>query len=380
MHLAILGAGPIGIESAIAATQKGHTVTVLERGRVGESVLGWGHVPMFTPWHMNTTVRGRALLGLGDLRNEGCPSGASYVHDYLQPLANELDVRTETRVAGVGKAGLRKGQLLGSRDRLETPFEVLIECGGREGTLRFDGVVDCTGVFEQPNPTGASGLPVPGERAAVASGHLSYGPGRRVLPAGSEVLLIGDGASAVTTLAAIMDDAHAARIHWVTPSLRVPGFASPSEDPLPSRRHLFELGHAAPEHNKVNHLPGAQIHAFEHSDKGLQVTLSSGITLDVQGAISCTGYRPDLSILRELQAHWCWGTDGPMKLAATLLTNASGDCLQAPTHGVDALRHPEPRLFVLGAKSYGRRSDFLLARGHAQIDDVMRLLEQDETT
>jgi hypothetical protein len=65
-----------------------------------------------------------------------------------------------------------------------------------------------------------------------------------------------------------------------------------------------------------------------------------------------------------------------MRLAAALLaaSGSGGDCLNAPALGPEALRSPEPRLFVLGSKSYGRRSDFLLQSGHAQVRDLVTLL------
>ena len=374
MHLAILGAGPIGIESALAASQMGHTTTILERGRVAQSVLQWGHVSMFTPWQMNTTKRGRAVLGIVDNEGPACPTGAEFAHEYLRPLARDLDVQTETIVRGVSKRGLRKGQLLGSPERLKRPFELLVSRGKREDMLFFDAVLDCTGVFGQPNPTGLSGLPVPGEQAAVDSGFLRFGPSRNRVPSGGEVLLIGDGASAVTTLSMLLDEDRASYVHWLTPSAQAPGFVSPPDDPLPSRKLLFERGFEAVHHPKVRHLPSVSIQRFEPRENGLRAALTNGDTLNVQAVIACTGYHPDHTILRELQAHWCWGTDGPMKLSASLLSNTSGDCLQAPASGPDTLRHPEPGLFVLGAKSYGRRSDFLLSQGHQQIEHVLGLL------
>ena len=84
MHVAILGAGPIGIESALAAREMGHDVTVLEQGDVAAGVCRWGHVKMFTPWQMNTTARGRSRLRLGDLQNEGCPTGDAFAHELLK--------------------------------------------------------------------------------------------------------------------------------------------------------------------------------------------------------------------------------------------------------------------------------------------------------
>jgi hypothetical protein len=39
---------------------------------------------------------------------------------------------------------------------------------------------------------------------------------------------------------------------------------------------------------------------------------------------------------------------------------------------VEALRVPEPNFFVLGMKSYGRNSTFLLRVGYEQVDEVAR--------
>jgi hypothetical protein len=65
-----------------------------------------------------------------------------------------------------------------------------------------------------------------------------------------------------------------------------------------------------------------------------------------------------------------------MKLAAALLaaSGAGGDCLAQPAQDATTLRNPEPRYFVLGNKSYGRRSDFLLKVGHQQVRDALDLL------
>jgi len=38
------------------------------------------------------------------------------------------------------------------------------------------------------------------------------------------------------------------------------------------------------------------------------------------------------------------------------------------------LRNPEPGFFILGAKSYGRNSNFLLRIGWQQVDDVFEKL------
>ncbi len=66
-----------------------------------------------------------------------------------------------------------------------------------------------------------------------------------------------------------------------------------------------------------------------------------------------------------------------MKLAASLLAasaDAGGDCLKLGGFGPDVLINPEPDFFILGMKSYGRNSAFLLGAGYEQVRDTFRLL------
>src|SRR5262245_34798458 len=61
-RIAILGAGPIGLEAVLYARRLNLPVTVYEAGRVGEHLHRWGHVRLFSPFGMNTTPLGRAAL------------------------------------------------------------------------------------------------------------------------------------------------------------------------------------------------------------------------------------------------------------------------------------------------------------------------------
>jgi hypothetical protein len=63
-----------------------------------------------------------------------------------------------------------------------------------------------------------------------------------------------------------------------------------------------------------------------------------------------------------------------MALAAALSKHAGADCLTLPAQGAATLRNPEPNFFVLGAKSYGRNSHFLLRTGFEQVREVFTLI------
>eukprot|EP00966_Prymnesium_polylepis_P152095 3513304-Prymnesium_polylepis.1 len=77
-----------------------------------------------------------------------------------------------------------------------------------------------------------------------------------------------------------------------------------------------------------------------------------------------------------------------MKLASSLLAAkiaaessgdaaAAGDCLKQAAPGPELLTTPEPRFYVLGSKSYGRSSSFLLMLGHKQVEMVVQMLTEE---
>ena len=69
-----------------------------------------------------------------------------------------------------------------------------------------------------------------------------------------------------------------------------------------------------------------------------------------------------------------------MNLAAALLgQGGGGDCLAQPTPGPETVKNPEPGFFIAGAKSYGRRNDFLLRAGREQVRDIFRVIEEDSS-
>ena len=124
-------------------------------------------------------------------------------------------------------------------------------------------------------------------------------------------------------------------------------------------------------------LRGVVTEALRREDGRVVVTLRNGSAdeLAVDRVLGLNGGVGDFTLYRQLQVHECYATAGPMKLAAALLGAAGGDCLAQESHGADTLVNPEPGFFILGAKSYGRNSQFLLRIGWQQVDDVFSLLD-----
>jgi len=233
VRVAVVGAGPTGVEAALACQQQGWSVTLYERGpRVASWVRDWGHVRLFTPWSMSVSPRVAASFGMPQ-PSDACPTGAQLA-DHLESVAARLDdVQLSTSVEQVAREGLLKSEEIGSDDRRHRPFRLLIT--GPEGRQRYDTadvVLDCTGTYGHPNPTGAGGIPALGERDVDVVRAI---PAVDVGWAERHVLLVGAGNSAQTVardLASV-----GASFDWVVRRDR-PTWGAVDHDVLPDRATL----------------------------------------------------------------------------------------------------------------------------------------------
>ena len=391
-RLAILGAGPIGLETALGAAQRGWPFTVYEATpAVAGHVRRWGHVRLFTPWSMNVSDRMASAMrrsGVEVPEGDELPTGAQLVERLYDPVAQlpELEgrIRVGTRVEAVGRERLLKHEEIGTGARDEHPFRLLLtDPDGEEVVESADVVVDCTGTYGNPNALGDGGIPAPGERAFADRivQLLPDFPAEREAWAGRTILLTGAGHSAQTAasqLAEFARDADGTRVIWAVRA-NEPTWGGVEEDPLPERARL----NSAAEELARGASPAVQLrrgmvtHALHGEGEQVAVTLRNGAAEDVvvDRVLGLNGGVGDHAIYRQLQVHECYATSGPMKLAAALLGASGGDCLAQESHGADTLVNPEPGFFLLGAKSYGRNSQFLLRIGWDQVDDVLGLLE-----
>ncbi len=390
--LAIVGAGPIGLEAAACALDHGFDVHVFERGEVGSHPIAWGHVRMFTPWRMNLGPRSAARLERGGWTRpepETYPTGEELAERYLQPLAAlpELAPRihTHAQVVHMSRRGALKGDFIGDPARRERPFRLLVRGhSGRENFIHAYSVIDASGVYAQPNWAGDGGVPARRELylAPQMSYHLDDVLGaHRARYAGRRTMVIGGGTSAATTVAALAtlaDEVPGTSVAWATREEEESLYEVIPGDPLGERvalygraRALARGGHAA-----VTHIGGAMVEGFEFNSAThrYRVTLlvqEQPRVEEVDQVIVNTGFGPDNSIYRELQVHECYASRGPMKLSAALLGTQSADCLSTPVFGADVLANPEPDFYILGHKSYGRNPNFLLETGYRQVADVV---------
>ncbi|HZE18667.1 MAG TPA: hypothetical protein VE402_00980 [Candidatus Angelobacter sp.] len=398
--IAIVGGGPVGLEAALRARREGHEVVLFEAGRIAEHVERYGPVRLFTPFGMNATELGRRLLGEAGVKlplQDEILTAAELRRRYLLPLAALPDLRgvlrEGLRVVGIAREGVSKG----SESRSERPFLLRIEnARGTSAMERADVVIDASGVYGQPGATGPGGLWAGGEDALGMrlEHHLPDIRGEaRPRYAGKRILLVGDGRSisnALVDLDEVVRGSGVGALTRVEMVHRDRGYdvlapvPQGELDQLPALRALQErAGRIVREAAWIRRHPGATIVAYRTLPSGaIETTLThprGGETrVEVDRVLALVGYRPDLTLFRELRIHLCYASEGPMALAAAIQAAAKGDpdvgCLGQISHGPDTLKNPEPDFYVLGNKSYGRGSEFLLAVGHSQVEDVMTLI------
>ena len=391
-RIAILGAGPTGLEAALSAVEGGFPFTLYEASPgVAGNVRAWGHVRLFTPWEMNASPRMRRHLEAAGREVPGgseCPTGDDLAGRLLAPIAALPEIATRlrlgTRVLSVGREGLLKHEEIATAERGRRPFRLLLsESPDREWTETADIVIDATGTWGNPNTLGDAGIGAPGERALA-------GEIRRDIPdfageaagwAGKTVLLAGAGHSAQTAareLARLAQEAPGTEVIWLLRNPE-PSWGSHPGDPLPARAELAAeaAALAAGASPAVKARRGAVVEEIAKPNGRFEAVLRNGggrERIAADRVLSLTGSVGDHGLYRQLQVHECYATCGPINLSAAILGSGSADCLAQTTHGADTLKNPEPNFFILGAKSYGRNNTFLMRIGWEQVGEVFGLL------
>jgi thioredoxin reductase len=340
-RVAVIGAGPIGLEAALYAKTCGLPVTVYDRGGIADHVRRWGHVRLFTPFGFTVTPLGLRTLQR-EKPNRTLPeptdvlTGREFRDTYLVPLAESdlllESLQLETAVLHVGRVPGKGFRLLvrtsKNQERIDTA----------------DVVLDCSGTYATPNWLGDGHIPAVGELAAwphIAGGVEDVLGERKTHYAGRSILLIGDSYSAATTicaLAALAEEHPATWVVWISRGPRGQPLPRIANDPFKERDRLAVKANSLAtrcDGNLEFHPQTVLDEVTCHGpDKGFRVagrTQGKPISWEVERIIANVGYRPDTSLAAALRPH-------------------------------------EPGYFVLGAKS--RDAGFLMRDGFEQIKQV----------
>lgn len=377
MRVLVIGGGPMGVAAAIGASDRGHDVTLLERGQIGASLRTWGPTRFFSPLHMNVSARMRELLGNDMPDADALLTGDEYVERVLLPLVEREPlrgrVRTEQNVIAIGRRGLTRGDYAGHPLREERPFTVL--CANDEA-YEADVILDASGGLIVPRPIGIGGLPARGESqlATAPIRTLAELAAKREQLRGKRTLVLGDGhsaANAIGLLADLANDDAATRVIWAMRSANRRPCEEVLNDPLPERANVVARANALasepPAFMQVERR--AMIESVAQNNGHAVIALTGGRIVEADSIAAFTGYRPDARFLSELTVETSPVTEGGGRLYRAI-SNIT-DCLSVPKVKPADLQSGEANFFFVGSRSYGRSNGFLLQTGLLQLETIL---------
>jgi hypothetical protein len=280
-------------------------------------------------------------------------------------------------VVSVARVGFDKVKTVG---RESAPFEIRYQNGNGPSTLRADAVIDASGTWATPNPAGDSGLEAIGEAANARS--IAYGMpdvlgSQRLRYANKVVAVLGAGHSAVGTildLAQLKKEEPATDIVWVLRGHRPEkSFGGGASDKLAARGELGRVFARLVQGGDIRVEAGFSLtHITANGDK-LRLGAGSaccGRHVEADELIVATGFRPELSFLREVRTALDPALECPPILAPLIDPNLHS-CGTVRPHGARELAQPEPGFYFAGMKSYGRAPTFLMMTGYEQVRSIM---------
>ena len=386
--VAIIGAGPVGLAAAAQLASREIPFVVYESGNeAGHTIRQWGHVKLFSPWDFSIDDTARTLLEeLGWTAPDPAryPTGNELVDDYLAPLADHPAIAPHlhfnSRVTAVAR---ERADLMRSAGRTRQPFVLRVETPDGLVELHASALIDASGTWTMPNPIGANGLPAMGEDEV--SDHITTGipdvrGDLRDRFVGKRVLVIGSGHSAfniLQDLVALREEAPGTTIEW---AIRRPTsrhiYGGGTDDALPERGKLGRRVASMVASDAIRLHTNTRITRLDRDADGIVAHSGEDVLPAVDEIIVATGFRPDLSILRELRLDLDPAVEAPTALAPLIDPNVHS-CGSVPPHGYEELKHQDPDVYVVGMKSYGRAPTFLMKTGYEQVRSISAALAGD---
>jgi hypothetical protein len=230
---------------------------------------------------------------------------------------------------------------------------------------------------------GASGTFALGERAnqdRIVYGIPNVLGTDRARYAGKRILVVGSGHSAFNVIIELEQLAQQVPDTQATWAVRRaqpgPMFGGLSNDQLSQRGALGERAQDVVARGHIRFELGVKIERIERVNEALIVHSEARTLGPFDEVIACTGFRPDLSLMTELRLKLDEQVDAPLALAPLIDPNIHS-CGSVPPHGYEELRHPEPDVYIVGMKSYGRAPTFLMLTGYEQVRSVVAAIAGD---
>lgn len=411
--IAVLGAGPVGLEAALYARYLGYDVVLLERDTVAAQVERWSRWPLLQPWGACVSKLGLAALHAQDPKwrppraDEGI-TAHEWRQRYLSPLAESdllaqsLREHTEVLLIARCEVSARANDELpcdelpdeeaadndeggddepGEEEPAPPEFRLSVRDSRTQAALDAvlaHAIIDATGGGGRWTHLSGSQTPLPGEIAAalaIAAGLADIRGAERATFAGRTTIVVGAGFTALANLAALVELAAAepgTKIVWITPPL-----GGPATDPLLATEtwHRASIRPELPviaarlagRCSQLQHFSDCRPAAVEPEHAGaVQLMLDDRQRTTIRGdlILNNLAIEPAAARFFGLEVQTCSVSGSPLAMFS------QGDPRFAGRHVAPAwcqiageLMTSQANYYVLGSKSFGARGDEFLLRG-----------------
>ena len=377
LGVAVIGAGPVGMAVLARLVEKGIDCRLFESGeQAGENISKWSHVRMFSPWMANVDEVCGALLARNGWKCptlSAFPTGGEFVANYLLPLSNVPSIRERLSFSS-------KVTYIHNRD--DGKFEISINDGA--SSYVADALIDCGGTFQAPRKL-TQDMPSQGGRG------LDYlipdFENSRVFQAlaGKRVSVFGSGHSAISSIYGLLSVKKMSpdtKIVWclrkhdkVSVLEKEKRYFEYSDDDF-VKSVFAEIERSIAEGHIEVRTPFICT-AVEASEDGYRVSGDDGSSFQTDHIVSNIGYQPVYGHYDDvkLDLHDKWKCLNGLYES---IQPESHGCLSVKDQVVANLIQPTRNCFVLGQKSYGIASTFLVKTGYLQAECVVNhLADQD---
>lgn len=353
----IIGAGPIGLAMASRLTLANIPFLILEKGRsAGSNILSWGHVNLFTNWKESVDDQSVKLLsnqGIDIKLPNSNPSGADFVNDYLIKLASLIpndQIHYNSEVKSV--------QL----NDFQTEFLVKYVYQGTTEMIKTKYVFDASGTWQSPN----SLVKNQNEYQDYICTGIPDVNFTNSLESGSKIAIVGSGHSAMNSILQLSSRKDL-KLIWIIRSSKprfglskVGGKSRNLENEIKS---LIDKG-------ALELKGGFQIDKLQIENQKLNIESNNrDFVTGVHKVISNIGSLPNHGLLLNLDLTLDTKYLVPIELAGKI-NPALHSCDTVSFDFQDTLA-TESNYFLIGSKTFGKASNFLLSKGYTILDQII---------
>lgn len=359
-EIVIIGAGPIGLAMAVRLMLSKIPFVLIERGAtVGWNMKDWGHINMFTSWAETIDPTSHDLLVQGNIdfmTTDDCPSGKAFATEYLSKVADLIPTENLILNAEVTRIDYQAN---------DKTFDIVYARDNTSTTVTCVRVLDASGTWGNFNQI-VSNLENDSYKLYSNIPNAEF---IKRLPQKSKIAVVGSGHTAMNSLLEISTHSQHDLL-WLVRNKqlnfgksKVGGKSESLENRVTNliERNRIKLTTHFNIESITHHADGLSIHSKNHQEPKV-----------VSHLISNIGSFPNYSLINGFTLDI-----DRTQLVPSKLVNKIDPSL----HSCDTVSYDfkdtlvsEINYFVIGMKSFGKASNFLLSKGYKVLDELMHHL------